>query len=132
MRTLWFFLAAYALLYGAFGAQSPFVPPLLSERGLKPEDIGLVLAGAMVVRLLAGPLVSHAADRLHRHTLILCGCSLLAAVATAAYLLPRSLAGRGDFGRAGRVPGPLEHRAGPRAPGRSRPFLRRQKSRPTR
>jgi len=93
MRTLWFFLAAYALLYGAFGAQSPFVPPLLSERGLKPEDIGLVLAGAMVVRLLAGPLVSHAADRLHRHTLILWGCSLLAAVATAAYLLPRSYAG---------------------------------------
>src|SRR5262249_12217428 len=93
MRTLWFFLAAYALLYGAFGVQSPFVPPLLSERGLQPEAIGLVLAGAMVIRLLAGPLVSHAAALLHRHTQILCCCALLAAAATAAFLLPRSFAG---------------------------------------
>ncbi len=93
MRTIWLFLTAYALLYGAFGMQSPFVPPLLSERGLQPEDIGLVLAGAMVVRLVAGPLVSHAADRFYQHTLILCGCALLAATATAAYLLPRSFVG---------------------------------------
>jgi PPP family 3-phenylpropionic acid transporter len=93
MHTIWLFLAAYALLYGAFGVQSPFVPPLLSERGLQPEDIGLVLAGAMVVRVLAGPLVSHAADRLHLHTLILCGCALLSAAASAAYLLPRSFVG---------------------------------------
>ena len=93
MPTLWIFLAAYALLYGAFGVQSRFVPPLLSERGLKPGGIGLVLASAMVVRLLAGPLVSHAADRLHRHPLILCCCALLAAAATAAFLLPHSFAG---------------------------------------
>lgn len=28
------FLGTYALLYGAFGVQSPFVPALLGERGL--------------------------------------------------------------------------------------------------
>ena len=93
MLALFLFLAAYAALYGAFGLQSPFLPPLLNERGLQPEDIGLVLAGAMAVRVLAGPIVSHAADRLHQHTLILSGCALLAAAATAAFLLPHSFAG---------------------------------------
>ena len=90
---LWFFLNVYALLYGAFGMQSPFVPALLHERGLQAQDIGLVLAAAMIVRVFAGPLVAHAADRLGRHTLILCGCALFAALASISYLLTRSLAG---------------------------------------
>ncbi len=51
---LWLFLTTYALLYGTFGMQSPFVPTLLRERGLQAQDIGLVLAAAMVVRVLAG------------------------------------------------------------------------------
>ena len=90
---LWLFLTTYALLYGAFGMQSPFVPALLRERGLQAQDIGLVLAAAMVVRVLAGPVVAHAADRLRRHTLILCGCALFAALASISYLLTHSLAG---------------------------------------
>jgi PPP family 3-phenylpropionic acid transporter len=88
---LWLFLGAYALLYGAFGVQSPFVPALLGERGLQTEDIGLVLAAAMLVRVFAGPLVSHAADRLKRHTPILCGCAMVAALATVSFLLSHSL-----------------------------------------
>jgi MFS transporter, PPP family, 3-phenylpropionic acid transporter len=90
---LWFFLNTYALLYGAFGMQSPFVPALLRERGLQAQDIGLVLAAAMIVRVFAGPVVAHAADRLRRHTLILCGCALFAALASISYLLTRGLAG---------------------------------------
>jgi PPP family 3-phenylpropionic acid transporter len=90
---LWFFLNTYALLYGAFGMQSPFVPALLRERGLQAQDIGLVLAAAMLVRVVAAPVVAHAADRLQRHTLILCGCALFAALASISYLLTRSLAG---------------------------------------
>jgi MFS transporter, PPP family, 3-phenylpropionic acid transporter len=90
---LWLFLTTYALLYSAFGMQSPFVPALLGERGLPTQDIGLVLAAAMVVRVLAGPLVAHAADRLRRHPLILCGCALLAALASVSYLLMHSLLG---------------------------------------
>ena len=90
---LWLFLTTYAVLYGAFGMQSPFVPALLRERGLQAQDIGLVLAAAMVVRVLAGPVVAHAADRLRRHTLILCGCALFAALASISYLLTHSLAG---------------------------------------
>jgi PPP family 3-phenylpropionic acid transporter len=90
---LWLFLTTYALLYGAFGMQSPFVPALLREHGLQAQDIGLVLAAAMVVRVLAGPVVAHAADRLRRHTLILCGCALFAALASISYLLTHSLVG---------------------------------------
>jgi MFS transporter, PPP family, 3-phenylpropionic acid transporter len=90
---LWLFLTTYGLLYGAFGMQSPFVPMLLRDRGLQAQDIGLVLAAAMVVRVLAGPVVAHAADRLRQHTLILCGCALFAALASISFLLPRSLAG---------------------------------------
>ena len=88
---LWLFLSTYALLYGAFGVQSPFVPALLSERGLSAEDIGLVLAAAMVVRVLVGLLVSHAADRLRRHAAILCGCALFAALATVSFLFGTQL-----------------------------------------
>src|SRR3954454_2376041 len=91
--TLWPFLTTYALLYGAFGMQSPFVPALLRERGLQAQDIGPVLAAAMVVRVLAGPVAAHAADRLRQHTLILCGCALFAALASISYLLTHSLAG---------------------------------------
>jgi PPP family 3-phenylpropionic acid transporter len=86
------FLATYALLYAGFGTQSPFVPALLGERGLQTQDIGLVLAAAMVVRVIVGPLVAHVADRLHRHTLFLCGCALLAALATVSLLLARAVA----------------------------------------
>jgi MFS transporter, PPP family, 3-phenylpropionic acid transporter len=60
---------------------------------LQAQDIGLVLAADMVVRVIAGPVVAHAADRLRRHTLVLCGCALLAALATISFLLTRNLAG---------------------------------------
>src|SRR6188768_1861564 len=90
---LWLFLSTYALLYGAFGMQSPFVPALLRERGLQAQDIGFVLSVAMVVRVFAAPLVAHAADRLRQHTLILCGCALFAALASIAYLMAHSFAG---------------------------------------
>jgi len=52
-----------------------------------------MLAADMIVRVFAGPVVAHAADRLRRHTLILCGCALFAAFASISYLLTRSLAG---------------------------------------
>lgn len=90
---LWLFLTTYAVLYGAFGMQSPFVPALLRDHGLQAQDIGLVLAIAMVVRVAAGPVVAHAADRLRRHTLILSICALFLALASVSFLLAHSLAG---------------------------------------
>jgi PPP family 3-phenylpropionic acid transporter len=90
---LWLFLTTYALLYGGFGMQGPFVPALLSEHGLQAGNVGLVLAAAMVVRVLAGPFAANAADRLRQHTPILCGCALFAALTSVSFLLTHSLAG---------------------------------------
>jgi len=80
------FLAVYALLYAAFGVQSPFLPALLAERGLRPDEIGVVLAASTAVRVLAGPALAHAADRWRRHGLSLCACATAAAMAGVGYL----------------------------------------------
>ena len=85
------FVAVYGLLYAAFGVQSPFLPVLLGEQGLRPEEIGIVLAASTAMRVVAGPAIGHAADRLHRHTLILCGCALVAAVAGLGYSMMHGL-----------------------------------------
>ena len=89
--TLFKFVAVYALLYAAFGVQSPFLPALLGEQGLFPEEIGLVLAASTAIRVVVGPAIGHAADRMHRHPSILCGCALAAAVAGSGYLMMRGL-----------------------------------------
>jgi MFS transporter, PPP family, 3-phenylpropionic acid transporter len=73
------FVAVYGLLYAAFGVQSPFLPALLGEQGLFPQEIGIVLAASTAIRVVAGPAIGHAADRLRRHTSMLCGCAIVAA-----------------------------------------------------
>ena len=91
--TLPTFLAVYGLLYVAFGAQSPFLPALLREQGLRPEEIGIVLGASTAIRVFAGPAVGHIADRLRRHTLTLCVRALAAAVAGLGYVMLQSFAG---------------------------------------
>ena len=85
------FMAVYSLLYAAFGVQSPFLPALLREQGLHAEEIGVVLGASTAIRVLAGPAIGHAADRLHRHSSILCGCALVATVAGIGYLMMHGL-----------------------------------------
>ena len=46
----------------------------------------------MVVRVIAGPTVAHAADLLRRQTVHLFACALLAALATISLLLTRNIA----------------------------------------
>lgn len=46
----------YVTAYAAFGAISPFLPSILSERGLAPEQIGLVLASGAAIRLVLAPI----------------------------------------------------------------------------
>jgi MFS transporter, PPP family, 3-phenylpropionic acid transporter len=58
LPTLPRFLAVYALLYAAFGVQSPFLPALLRDQGLHGEEIGIVLGAATAIRVLAGPAVT--------------------------------------------------------------------------
>lgn len=84
--TLPTFVAVYALLYGAFGVQSPFLPALLRERGLHADEIGLVLGASTAVRMFAGPAIGQMADRTRRHTLVLLICAILAAIAGLGYV----------------------------------------------
>jgi PPP family 3-phenylpropionic acid transporter len=80
------FFTVFGLLYAGFGAQSPFLPALLNERGLVPEEVGLVLASSTAIRVLAGPLLGHVADYLRKHALILFCCALAAATSGFGYL----------------------------------------------
>jgi MFS transporter, PPP family, 3-phenylpropionic acid transporter len=61
------FVLRLALLYGAFffyaGLSLPFMPAWLAAKGLDAREIGIVLAAPMVVRVIAVPLSTRAADR---------------------------------------------------------------------
>lgn len=74
------YIALYAALYAAFGVASPFWPKYFETRALTPEQIGLVLAAAMLPRLAAGPLAGMLADFLQSLRLVLASCAALAAV----------------------------------------------------
>lgn len=80
------FLLLYGLLFAAFGVRSPFLPPLLQDRGLRPEAIGIVLAASTGVRLLAGPAAGRLADRLGAHRLVLAACAVAAGLIGLGYL----------------------------------------------
>jgi PPP family 3-phenylpropionic acid transporter len=80
------YIALYAALYAAFGVASPFWPKYFETRALTPEQIGIILAAALLVRLVAGPLVGMFADLVQSLRLVLAACAGLAA-ATAVALL---------------------------------------------
>jgi PPP family 3-phenylpropionic acid transporter len=86
-------LAVYMLLYAAFGALSPFLPALLREQGLQAEAIGIVLAASTAIRVVAGPVIGHAADRFQNHTATLCMCALAATLASIGYVTIRGFGG---------------------------------------
>jgi PPP family 3-phenylpropionic acid transporter len=74
------FIVLYALMYGAFGVASPFMPALLESRGLAPEQLGVVFAAGTAIRLLAGPLAGRVADYLQALRAVLALCIALAAL----------------------------------------------------
>ncbi len=80
------YILLYATLYGAFGVASPFWPKLFDSKGLEPEQIGWVLATALVVRIAVGPLVGRLADLLASLRLTLACCVALAAATALAFL----------------------------------------------
>ena len=71
MPVLAAYLALYVALYAGFGTASPFLPSFLSERGLTPSQIGLLLAAGTAIRLLSAPLAAQVADRTGRPRLVL-------------------------------------------------------------
>jgi PPP family 3-phenylpropionic acid transporter len=73
-------------MYAAFGVASPFLPGLLSARGLPPEQLGLVLGTGTAVRLLTAPLAGRIGDLIQGLRLVLVVCITLAGLATLGYL----------------------------------------------
>ena len=78
------YIILYTALYAAFGVASPFWPKFFETRALISQQIGLILAAAMLMRLFAGPLVGVLADRLGSLRLVLAICAASAAVTAAA------------------------------------------------
>ena len=80
------YVLLYVALYGAFGVASPYWPKLFESKGLTPQQIGLILAAALLVRLAAGPLLGQLADLLASLRLVLASSIVMAAAAAVAYL----------------------------------------------
>ncbi len=80
------YIALYGALYAAFGAASPFWPKFFETRALAPQQIGSILAAAMLVRLISGPCVGRLADILGSLRLVLASCAALAAAGAAALI----------------------------------------------
>jgi PPP family 3-phenylpropionic acid transporter len=76
-------------MYAAFGVASPFLPALLSERGLPAAELGLALGLGTAVRLLSAPLAGRIGDLLRSLGGVLAACAALAALVTLAYLPAR-------------------------------------------
>jgi PPP family 3-phenylpropionic acid transporter len=85
------FLLLYAAMYAAFGVASPFLPALVSARGLSAEPLGLVLGAGTAVRLLTATLAGRVGDALQGLRAVLVGCTALAALVTLGYLPAQGL-----------------------------------------
>lgn len=76
-RPLSSFILLYVLMYGAFGVASPFWPRFFESRGLRPEELGVLLALGTAIRLVSGPLAGRVADRLGARRAILAICIIM-------------------------------------------------------
>ena len=73
-------------MYAAYGVASPFLPAFLNERGVRAEELGMVLAAGTAIRLVAAPLAGRIGDLLQALRVVLVACVALAAAVTLAYL----------------------------------------------
>ena len=85
------FLIFYAALFAAFGVASPFLPGLMQQDGLGPNQLGVVLAAGTAIRLLAGPLGGRLADRVGRVPVVLAGFTAASALVAFGYAPARGL-----------------------------------------
>ena len=70
--------------YGAFGVASPFWPKFFETRALPPQQIGLIVAAAMLMRLVTGPLLGTLADSVGSLPLVLAACASFSAASALA------------------------------------------------
>ena len=75
--SLYRFVILYAAMYAAYGVASPFLPAFVNERGVPPEQLGLVLAAGTAIRLASAPLAGRIGDRLGALRLVLVTCIAL-------------------------------------------------------
>ncbi|MCK1677499.1 MFS transporter [Bradyrhizobium sp. 150] len=80
------YVMLYGALYAAFGVASPFWPKFFEAKALSAQQIGGLLAAAMLMRLVSGPVVAAFADLIGSLRLVLAGCAIVAAGAAAALL----------------------------------------------
>jgi PPP family 3-phenylpropionic acid transporter len=84
----------FALLYSAqfvaVGITLPFLPAVLTARGMSPQEVGVLLATASAVRLVAGPLGGRLADALGDARLVLAVGAGIATLVACGLLLPAS------------------------------------------
>src|SRR5690242_14513114 len=73
------FIVLYAMIYGAFGAASPFWPLYFESRGIAAGQLGLLFGVGTLLRLAAGPVVGRVADMLSALRAALAVCAALAA-----------------------------------------------------
>ena len=85
------FVLLYATLFTAFGLVSPFLPVVLTGRGLGPEELGIVLGVGTAVRLVCGPVAGRLADRFNAFRAALAACAILAGSAAPFYLSAHGL-----------------------------------------
>jgi PPP family 3-phenylpropionic acid transporter len=76
-------------MYAAYGVASPFLPAFVNERGVPPEQLGLVLAAGTAIRLASAPLAGRIGDVLGALRLVLVTCIALAAAVTLGYMPTR-------------------------------------------
>ena len=80
------FVALYALIYGAFGVSSPFMPAFFERRGLTAEQLGVLFGAGTAIRLISGPLCGRLADRTEAFRGVLAICAVLAAMVATSLL----------------------------------------------
>ena len=85
------FVLLYAAMYAAYGVASPFLPAFVNERGLPPEELGLVLAAGTAIRLVSAPLAARIGDLIQGLRVVLIVCVTLASAVTLGYLAARGL-----------------------------------------
>jgi PPP family 3-phenylpropionic acid transporter len=74
--------AFYAATFLVTGIQLPFWPVWLASRGLTAREIGVLLAAAIWVKVLATPAIGALADKMGGHRVLM---GVLAAAALAAF-----------------------------------------------
>jgi PPP family 3-phenylpropionic acid transporter len=73
-------------MYGAFGVSSPFMPAFFEQRGLAPQQLGVLFGAGTAIRLISGPICGRLADMAEALREVLAICAALAAAVAVALL----------------------------------------------